>query len=118
MITARPETGRVLFLMPEVVMLPITNEGKLEEASRRIPGVIYQFLVGVDGEWSFPFISEGVRDLFGVTPEEARDDVHCMNARIYPDDWEKHRLYVLEATNNLCEWFSEHRIITTDGTIK
>lgn len=104
-------------------MLPVAKETKLKETklketSNRIPGVIYQFMVGADGEWSFPFISEGVRELFGVTPEEALADVTCMNSCIHPEDREEHRLSVLSATKNLEEWFSEHRIITTDGKTK
>lgn len=50
----------------------------LEDITKSIPGVVYQFLVGTDGSWSFPYVCDGLEDLFEVSPTEACQDADAM----------------------------------------
>ncbi|TAG33189.1 MAG: hypothetical protein EAZ36_01110, partial [Verrucomicrobia bacterium] len=42
-----------------------------------VPGMIFQYRVRPDGQASFPFASEGIREIYGVTPEQVKDDASC-----------------------------------------
>lgn len=46
----------------------------LEKLARLVPGVIYQFRLDPDGRSAFPYASPGMNDIYGVTPEEVRED--------------------------------------------
>jgi PAS domain S-box-containing protein len=52
----------------------------------QVPGVIYQFLLRPDGSMCMPFASEGIRQLFELSPEDVRQDIGPLFARIPPDD--------------------------------
>jgi len=45
-------------------------ERRLAGITAHLPGVVFQRLLGVDGHFSYPFISEGVQDLLGYAPAE------------------------------------------------
>lgn len=56
----------------------------LRRAAENFPGAIYEFEHFPDGQNVSNFISEGVRQLFGLTPEEFCADASAVYARIPP----------------------------------
>ncbi|MEI6209752.1 MAG: PAS domain-containing protein [Desulfuromonadales bacterium] len=90
----------------------------LEEVTASIPGVIYQFLVGPDGSWYFTFVSQGIIDLFEVTPDDACADADVMTRCIIDEDRPSHRESVIQAVSALTPWNHEHRIRTRSGALK
>jgi PAS domain S-box-containing protein len=56
--------------------------------SEQVPGIIYQYQVYPDGKFLFPFVSEGVWDLAGITAEEAMQDGTKVFSLVHPDDLE------------------------------
>lgn len=46
----------------------------LTEITANIPGVVYQYQVQPDGQGWFTFISDGLRSMFGLNPENAMDN--------------------------------------------
>ena len=54
----------------------------------QVPGIIYQYQVYPDGKFLFPFVSEGVWDLAGITAEEAMKDGAKVFSLVHPDDLE------------------------------
>ena len=83
-----------------------------------IPGVVYQFLVTPSRQWKFLYVSEGIQDLYGVSPEAALQDQNALSERIHPEDRELHRQAILEAARDFKFWSHEHRIITPSGRLK
>ena len=59
---------------------------ELLKYAAQAPGMLYQFEVGLDGKMRLPFVSDGIQDLFGLNPADARDDFAPMGQRIHPDD--------------------------------
>ena len=90
----------------------------LESLVSAIPGVVYQFLLTPSREWKFLYVSEGIQDLYGVSPETALLDQHALSKRIHPEDRDIHRQAVLEAARDFKFWAHEHRIITPNGQLK
>lgn len=46
------------------------TERRLAAAASNFPGAIYQRLMDVDGNVSYPFVSRGIKELIGVEPED------------------------------------------------
>ena len=47
---------------------------RLNQIAAQVPGVVYQFELRPDGSSCFPYASDGIREIYRVSPEEVRDD--------------------------------------------
>ncbi|HEX5338804.1 MAG TPA: PAS domain-containing protein, partial [Gallionella sp.] len=61
-------------------------EQRLSALTANIPGFVYTIRLEPDGHASFPFASAGVEEIFGLRPEEIRNDANVLRARYHPDD--------------------------------
>jgi PAS domain S-box-containing protein len=75
----------------------ITQRIRLEASTRKayeliknlaaqVPGVIYQYRLYPDGRSAFPFSSEGMYEIYEVTPEMVKEDASVVFTRLHPDD--------------------------------
>lgn len=83
----------------------------LENLSRQIPGVIYQYQIKPDGSGCFPFASEHIKDIYGVAPEEVKEDATPVINNLHPDDKDRVIQKILESKNTLEKWDDEYRVI-------
>jgi diguanylate cyclase (GGDEF)-like protein/PAS domain S-box-containing protein len=90
----------------------------LNELTQAIPGVVYQFRVNPDGSWQFCYLSEGIRELYELSPEEVYADQQVLIQCILEVDRVSHRASVELATQNCSPWMHEHRICTPGGKFK
>jgi signal transduction histidine kinase/CheY-like chemotaxis protein len=61
----------------------------LEALSHNLPGMIYVFQPGRDKGGRLEFVSEGVRALFGVAPQDALASPWALYGRVEPDDLDR-----------------------------
>ncbi len=47
---------------------------RFEKLSDNIPGFIYEYCLRKDGSSYFPFTSKGIKDIYGLSPEDVRED--------------------------------------------
>jgi PAS domain S-box-containing protein len=83
-----------------------------------IPGVVYQRKVTPDGQIRYTYISDGAKDLFGVSPEEIVSDPNALFDCHGPEYRETFRERLLEASRDLKMWDVEATIVTKDGQKK
>jgi PAS domain S-box-containing protein len=83
-----------------------------------IPGVVYQRMVTPDGQIRYTYISDGAKDLFGVSPEEIVSDPNALFDCHSPQYRETFRERLLEASRELKMWDVEATIVTKDGEQK
>jgi PAS domain S-box-containing protein len=62
------------------------SEARLQQLVALIPGAVFRVAVADDGRHHYTFMSEGVRALYGVTPEEALRDSNALTRRRHPED--------------------------------
>ena len=96
----------------------LNSSNTFNKIASRMPGMVYQFYLSSDGKAAFPFVSEGICELFRVKPEEVREDASQIFALIHPEDFEGFIASIEMAVNNLAPWFYEFRVKHNDGTIK
>jgi PAS domain S-box-containing protein len=91
---------------------------RLRKISERVPGVLYQFKLRPDGTSCFPYASDGIRDVYRVTPEQVRDDASPVFAVLHPDDYEGIVASIQESARTQKVWHLEYRVRFDDGTIR
>ena len=91
---------------------------RLQKIARRLPGVVYQFLLRPDGSSCFPYASEAIHEIYGVNPEEVRNDASKVFAIIHPDDFDGVVISIQKSAQDLTPWYHEYRIKLNDGTVR
>ncbi|PKO47947.1 MAG: hypothetical protein CVU29_00775 [Betaproteobacteria bacterium HGW-Betaproteobacteria-22] len=89
----------------------------LQKITDRIPGMVYQFRLSPDGRMSFPYISNVLRDLYEIDPEEVKEDASKAFAKLHPDDYDAVVSSIFESAKKLSEWNQEFRVCHNDGRV-
>lgn len=87
------------------------NNALLEKISAEVPGIIFQFRLLPDGRSSFPFISQAVRKMYGIAPEDLREDASPFFGFRHPEDADRIAASMKESAANLTPWHIEYRLI-------
>lgn len=89
---------------------------RLGKLASHVPGVLYQFRRRPDGSFEFPFVSENVRRMYQLTPEEVRGNAQLLFARVHPCDRDALTVGSGRSAQELRPWHHEYRILLPDGT--
>lgn len=119
----RTSDGGTVLLYTDVTKLKVRDRQieylvGFESLAKSIPGVIYQRLVSPEGDIHYCYISDGVKDLFGVTPEEVLADPDALLGRHSPEYKAKFRERLMEASKSLITWDVQASVIARDGSKK
>ncbi|MEI6987076.1 MAG: response regulator [Rhodospirillaceae bacterium] len=82
----------------------------MQKIAGRLPGMVYQFRLRADGTASFPYVSEGIRDIYRLSLEEVCDDASQVFALVHPDDYDGLWQSIQQSAQNLTPWHYEYRI--------
>jgi PAS domain S-box-containing protein len=109
--------------------LEITERKRAEKAKEEVlnlfhnitshvPGVVFQYLLRPDGSSCFPYTSEGIREIYSVTPEEVREDASTVFKNIHPDDYDAVVASIQKSADDLTPWKQEYRHKYKDGVVR
>ena len=99
-ITALRQTAAQLQQSIEMVT-NLTNE---------VPGMVFQYRLMSDGRAFFPYTSEGIRDIYELTPQQAATDAQTIDALIDARDLVAYRESLKESAASLLPWHLEYRV--------
>ncbi len=91
---------------------------RLHKIADHIPGMVYQFRLRPDGSSCLPYASQGVRNIFAVSPEEVSEDASAIFEHIHPDDLGEVMASIQRSANGMKLWRHEFRLRFSDGTIR
>lgn len=91
---------------------------QLSKLARQLPGVIYQYEQLKDGGSRFPYASEAMRSIYGVAPEEVKEDATAVFEVVHPEDQEKVAAAIKISADQLTTWEQEYRVKFKDGTVR
>ena len=94
------------------------SELKLSNLINAIPGAVYQFRLNAEGELSIVFMSQGIRDLGEISPEQVVGDIQVIWDLIVHGDLESLHRSIAVSAQTLERWSLEFRIQTASGKIK
>ncbi|MEL0166542.1 MAG: PAS domain-containing protein [Pseudomonadaceae bacterium] len=83
---------------------------RFAKLNQHVPGMVYQYQLSSDGHSWFPFASDGIRNIYDLTPEQASLSADPAINLIHPDDQDRIRTEITESAEQLTEWRSEYRI--------
>jgi len=93
------------------------NDLLLSKISSEVPGIIFQFRKHPDGRYTFPFISEAVRKMYGLSPDDLRKDATPFFGFRHPEDANRVAKSIEISARNLSRWHIEYRItLPSQGT--
>ena len=109
---ARAADGRPLkmFGMGQDITVRAELSARLAKIGRHAPGMIFQFLLRPDGSTAFPYASEGIRGIYGVTPEEVTSDAAITFERKHPDDLPGLMENIQNSARTLTDWQYQYRV--------
>lgn len=89
----------------------------LTKLTTQIPGVVYQYQLFPDGRSCFPYSSHGMREIYGLDPEEVKVDATEVFKRLHPDDHDRVRDDIFKSARELSPFKCEYRVILEDGVV-
>ena len=81
----------------------------LDNLTRQVPGVLYQYQLYPDGRSRFPYASQGISDMYEVSHQDVIHDATTVFDRIHPDDLDIVARTITESAKNLTPWLCEYR---------
>ncbi|AEF98514.1 diguanylate cyclase/phosphodiesterase with PAS/PAC and GAF sensor(s) [Methylomonas methanica MC09] len=98
--------------------MPLDLEQRFSRMAAHLPGFVFTFRFSPDGRFSFPYASSGIRDLYGLQPEQVADDIGPLHAMAHPDDREMIEVALANAVKDPGLFHIEFRIIHPEKGIR
>jgi diguanylate cyclase (GGDEF)-like protein/PAS domain S-box-containing protein len=95
-----------------------TNEELFRRVTSQMPGMVYLLFLRPDGTRDYSFISEGVRDIYGVTPQEVIADGSLLQSFLHPDDKLAVQANIQNTALTRQPASAQFRIRLAEGTVK
>ncbi len=77
----------------------------------KVMGGFFQYKVTPDGQFSFPFVSKQISNVFGINPDQIQNDPSFLLKSVHPDDIEKLSSSILESAGTMKIFDFEFRSI-------
>ncbi|MDD4928793.1 MAG: diguanylate cyclase [Gallionella sp.] len=82
----------------------------LQTISSHSPGIVYQYLLRPDGSCAIPYANEQFYEVFGLRPEEVRNNAARMLEIVHPDDLADFVSSTRFSARDMTPWQHEFRI--------
>ena len=94
------------------------NAGELRMLTSQIPGLVYVVEVDPQGGRRFRFVSDGIRDIYGVEPQDLMNDPDAVNRFRHPDDQTRLERELRDSRSVSRSLGFEFRIVMPDGEVR
>jgi PAS domain S-box-containing protein len=91
------------------------RERRLARVAAQVPGMVYQYRRQPDGRRCFSYASEGIRDIYRVSPEAVQHDASPVFERLHPEDRERVAASIVTSAETLTLWDCEYRVRFDNG---
>ncbi|GAB4211524.1 MAG: PAS domain S-box protein [Roseiflexaceae bacterium] len=103
----------------EQILAALTaSDDRYRHMVANVPGMVYQFRLAPDGSASFGYVSEGCREIYGLSPEQIERDANLILSVVHPDDQEEFGRSVQQSGEDLTPWRWEGRVVLEGGVQK
>ena len=99
-------------------MLLKESEQRYAGITANVPGVVYRRVMDARGEIRYPYVSRGIYEVYGLTPEEVQADCSGLLQLIHPDDREHFLSSLRLSAERLESWHAEFRCLLPGGRVK
>ena len=86
------------------------REQRLSRIAAQVPGMVYQYIRRPDGSSCFAYASEGIHQIYGMSPDSVREDASAVFALGHPDDVLRVMQSIEASAERLTRWDCEYRV--------
>lgn len=86
------------------------SEQTLNKLIEQTPGMLYQFQRWPDGHSAFPFSSSHIKDIYGISSDDVKDDASICFSKIHPDDLAEMMVSIDRSAATLSIWNAQYRV--------
>ena len=79
--------------------------------TNEVPGLVFQYRLPPNQRGFLTYVSDGIRDIYELTPEQATGNIGLVHALIHPDDLENYRASLQASAASLTPWHLEYRVV-------
>ncbi len=90
----------------------------LQKVANSVPGMVFQFRMRADGSSCMPFASDGIHEMYHLSPEDVREDTLPLLTRAHPEDLAGLVASINESAETMTPWRYEYRVKYKDGTMR
>ena len=101
-------TGAVAFGR-DITAIRVT-ERRLAQFIDSLPGLAYTFRLAPDGHASFPFVSSAIKEIYGLEPEDVKDDFMPIHILAHPEDRPCIDAAIAESARTMMPFRIEYRV--------
>lgn len=94
----------------EALQQRLELQDQLAKIAATVPGMIYSFQLRPDGSLCLPFSTPVIEELWGLRPEELREDFAPAMARVHPDDAPRISERIAASARSLQPWRDTFRV--------
>ena len=94
------------------------SEENFRLITSQVPGVVFRLALSNDGTRKYSFVSDGVRELYGVSPPDVIADSRVLEGLRHPDDRDVIEAELSRAAAVVGPTLMQFRIRLVDGTVK
>lgn len=94
------------------------QETRLRSLAANMPGMVYQRVLHTDGHVSYPYVSPGVKKIYGYDPEEVMGESVVFPSGVIEEDRASYRKALEDSARDLTPRFWEGRERTKGGEIR
>ncbi|TXT37179.1 MAG: diguanylate cyclase with PAS/PAC sensor [Comamonadaceae bacterium] len=120
MVPERDDEGRIVSVlglgrnMTEIYRLQdelSARERELRALAEISPGMMGTFYARPDGSMCMPYVSQKIKELFGLQPQDVLNDASALLALTHPDDAQRVADTIAASARDMTTWHEEYRII-------
>jgi PAS domain S-box-containing protein len=90
---------------------------RLQLLAEHLPGFAYQYQLMPDGTSAFPYASQGIEAIYGLSSEDAARDAGLVFAVLHPDDLSRIATSIQHSADTLTLWQESYRVQHSDGRL-
>lgn len=94
------------------------TEERLAGITSNVPGIVFQRMQSPDGVISYPFFTEGVRDVLGFEPEDIQANADGCLSVVHWADRDNHMTAIRDSAATLAPCIEDFRAITQSGEMR
>ncbi len=91
---------------------------RLHKIASLVPGMVFQLKLRPDGTSCLPYASDGIRDIYGRTPEQVVDDASAIFSALHPEDFAMVVDAIYASARTLQPWRLEFRVCPPNGQLR
>ncbi len=86
------------------------KDATLAMIASQVPGMLFLFMQTPEGGFCLPYASEGIRDVFGLSPQDVSERMDPIVSVVVPDDRERFVRSIEESAKHLSPWRFEFHV--------